>query len=366
MKTRALVVLVIVLVSALVIGSCAPASQTPPTTAPPTTTPAPKIQPIELKMGYITTSGSSMEMNAIIPWEKLVEQKSNGLIKFTNFANQTLFKAPQSFEGLKGGIGDISWIPFAFFGNQFSLSRVIELPLIDIPTAEVGSQVLQELYEKYPAVGAEFPEGIKMLFLHASDEYAIFTTKKPVKNRADLEGMKIRSMPEPQASVWKTFNAVPSFISTADVYTSAEKGIIDAMAMNWGSLEAFRYFEVFKYYTDLSVNRAAFCMAMSSAKWNSLPQEAKDILNSVSGVYGAKFFGREHFDKGKTIVFEQMKKGNFDMQKVSLDPGELDKWKELAGKPIWDKWIADRITEKKPGKEIFDDTLKLLAQYSKK
>jgi TRAP-type C4-dicarboxylate transport system substrate-binding protein len=323
-------------------------------------------RPQSLKMGYISTSGSSLETNAIVPWEKMIEQKTNGLVKFTNYANQTLFKAPQSFEGLKGGIGDISWIPFAFFGNQFSLSRVIELPLVDIPTAEMGSQVLQELYEKYPAIGAEFPEGIKILFLHASDGYFLFTTKKPVSNRAGLEGMKLRSMPEPQASVWTKFGAVPSFISTADVYMSAEKGVIDGMAMNWGSVEAFRYYEVFKYYTDLSVNRAAFCVAMGLNKWNSLPQEAKDAINSVSGVYGAKLFGREHFDKGESIVFDQMKQGKFTIQKVPLDAGEPEKWKELAGKPIWDKWIAERVAEKKPGKEIFDDAIKLLGQYSKK
>lgn len=364
MRNRMLFILVLAMVSALLFANCAsaPVPTTSPKTVPPTTPapPTPKPQVIKLNYGHESPSGSSSDRNAHQPWVKLLEEKSNGLLQINAFPNQTLFKSPQAFDAIKGGIGDLGWFSFSHYANQFTLSKSVELPFMNIPTAEKGGEIMQTLYEKYPQIRAEFPAGIKMLFIHTSDEYSIFSSKKPVRNMDDIQGMKLRTMPDPQAAFFKLLGVIPSFINSAEVYESIQKGIIEGTAANWGSIEAFRLYEVNKYFTDVIVGRASFGLVMSLSKYNSLPPEAQKAIDSVSGVFGAKFFGREHFDKGRINALEAMKKGGFDMQRIVLDEGQSAKWAEIA-KPLWAKWAADRDAEGKPGTQILNDTLNFLA-----
>ena len=48
---------------------------------------------------------------------------------------------------------------------------------------------------------------------------------------------------------------------------------------------------------------------------------------------------------------------------VGLDPGELEKWIKVAGKPVWDKWAADMEAKGQPGRKILDKALELLEKY---
>ena len=48
---------------------------------------------------------------------------------------------------------------------------------------------------------------------------------------------------------------------------------------------------------------------------------------------------------------------------VGLDPGELEKWIDVAGKPVWDKWAADMEAKGLPGRKILDEALRLLKKY---
>ena len=53
------------------------------------------------------------------------------------------------------------------------------------------------------------------------------------------------------------------------------------------------------------------------------------------------------------------------MNEYTISPGELEKWKEVAGKPLWKKWVADRTAEgHTEAQKILDRTLELIETYN--
>lgn len=205
---------------------------------------------------------------------------------------------------------------------------------------------------------------MKILFLHTSDTHFLITNKKQVRNLDDIKGMKIRVIGKYPTEMWKTLGASPLLLAAPDTYDAAQKGVIDGMAVNWGLIATFRFNEVCKYWTDAGVYTNIFAMAMNKEKWNSLSPDIQQAIMSVSGVGGAEFGGEQSSGAGvKDDVAAAMNKTGKIMQKVDLEVGEYDKWKSIAGKPLWGKWIEEMKSKGLNGQKAYDELLKLIEKY---
>jgi TRAP-type C4-dicarboxylate transport system substrate-binding protein len=215
----------------------------------------------------------------------------------------------------------------------------------------------------FPEVQAEYKD-VKLLFLHTTNTKMLMTTKKPVKNREDLKGMKIIDIAGYQFDTWRLLGASPMLIPAPDIYTAAERGVGEANIAPWAGIGSWRWYEVFRYYTDVSCNVTTFQVIMNIEKWNSLPPDIQQAITSVSNINGGEFASQTAygFDEAADVAAMMQKAGKV-MQKVSLDAGEFDKWKEIGGKPLWDKWVADCQAKGIPAKKILDESLRLLEKY---
>ena len=135
-------------------------------------------------------------------------------------------------------------------------------------------------------------------------------------------------------------------------------------ALPWAAVATFRLYEVFNYWTDVNTWLATFFVIMNKDKWESLSPDIQKGIMSVSGVAGAEFGGRSGW--GPDIyedVEAKLKQTGKKMERITMDAGELEKWKKLAGEPVWDAW-ADRMEKKGlPGKKTLGDALKLIEKY---
>ena len=85
---------------------------------------------------------------------------------------------------------------------------------------------------------------------------------------------------------------------------------------------------------------------------------------SVSGMTGAQFGATAQSGAHKKAEsFEKMKEIDHIVETVQLDPGELERWKEIAGKPLWDQWLAETEAKGIPGQKIMDALLRSLEKY---
>lgn len=279
-------------------------------------------------------------INCVTPWLKQVEEATGGKVKIQAFHGETLARGKDMWNATKTGITDIGWAFHGYWPGMTPVTDVISLPAMSFNTAEKGSEVLWKLYEKFPEVQNEFKD-VKVLLFYTSPPYTLITREKPVKQLDDLKGMKIRMTGGPPTDFVKNLGGVPMLIPMPDNYISLQKGVIDGMGAPWEAIQVWRFYEVTKYYTEVPFPAVYFSIIMNKRKWDSLGKEIQDAIMSVSGEAGSKFWGHNFFD---IMQPEAMKKiteaGNAD-NVFKLTPEERQRWIDVGGKPVWDKWVSD-------------------------
>jgi TRAP-type C4-dicarboxylate transport system substrate-binding protein len=329
----------------------------------PVTASASSGKPIVLKCAHQNPPKGRTTVKLIDPYMRKVEEATNGRVKIVSYPAQSLAKAKEMVTAIEGGIADMAWSPLGYFTGRFPLSTVIELPFMALSSAEKNSQVLQELYETTPEMQKEF-SSVKVLFLHTSSPYFIATSKTPVRNLDDIKGLKLRVMGAYPIKASKLLGLSPLFMPMPGVYEAGEKGVLDGSILPWAAVATFNLFEVFHYWTNVDLWIAHFIYMMNLDKWNSLPPDIQKAIMSVSGMNGAGWGGNAGF--GPDVQDDTMakaRKAGQKFERVSLDPGELEKWKKIAGEPIWDEWVKEMEKKGLPGQKVFDKARRLIKKY---
>jgi len=361
-KLLTLVLAMAVIVS-LVIGGCAKPAPAPP--------PAPQ-ETIELKFSHHNPPAGWTTTHWLDPWAEEIEKATNNRVEVTMYPAQSLLTEKEMYTGVESGVTDIGWIVLGLFKGRFPLSEVMSLPFMNLlegkvngerySAGRINSRIYWELYEKFPEMQAEWST-VKLLYVCTSYP-AFLVTKKPVHNQQELKGLKIRAHGGGQTDVVKALGGVPIQMSIPDVYTSVEKGIMDGMIANYAQLRTYRLYEVFDYYTPISLTVDPFAIVMNKDKWNDLPPDIQKQMESVSGLYGAEFAGDGAFGFDLVSGFSgDVEKAGATWEEAAPDPGEEEKWKEIAGKPIWDKWAADMEAKGLPGQAAIDELLSFIEKY---
>jgi len=121
---------------------------------------------------------------------------------------------------------------------------------------------------------------------------------------------------------------------------------------------------VFPYATDMTSFVTIFGTVMNLDIWKSMPADIQNQIMSVSGQSGAAFAGETAFgEAAKNDILNRIKTQGSKLEIVSLDPGEQDKMKSLAGKPVWNEWIASMKAKGQPADKVLDAVLKLIDKY---
>ncbi len=312
-----------------------------------------------LTMASQNPATSPSHLYTILPWVKQVEEATGGQVKIKVFAGQTLTKGKDTWEALKNGIADVGWCFHGYWPGLTPLADVISLPALPFKTAEEGSKTLWNLYEKFPSIQKEFADN-KVLLLFTSDPYVLITRDQPVRTLSDLKGLKIRMSGGPPTDQMKALGGVPMLIPMPDNYISLQKGVIDGMGAPWEAIETFRLYEVVENYTDAPFSAVYFSISMNKKKWNSLPEDIKNGILSVSGLKGSVFWGKTWFDSAKESVYKKAKAAGHSINTYNLPQKERDLWLNVSGKPLWKEWVKKMEAQgKSDAQAILDATLNM-------
>ena len=105
---------------------------------------------------------------------------------------------------------------------------------------------------------------------------------------------------------------------------------------------------------------SVFVLAMNKAKYESLPDDLKKILDEHSGMAMAKWVG-EVWDE---IEGPGMKKAQETGTVVDLSAAEVEKMREVTAS-VGTEWIAEMDGLGKDGQALMDDANALLDKYGK-
>jgi TRAP-type transport system periplasmic protein len=352
MKNRILfLVLALVIVASLILVGCGTKTTTPAVT-------------YKLKYGDQNPDTGWEGSHAAQPWLKQITDATGGTVQFETYYSQSLFKGTDAWTSVKNGVGDMAWMFHGYWSNQTPLADVISLPMMPFKSAKQASGIFWKLYEKYPGIRDQFKDN-HVLITWTSQPYFLITSKKQVKTIDDIKGLNIRVTSGPPIEMMKLLGATPVTKGMPDTYLALQKGEIDGMLAPWEALLSFKQYEVVKYYTYAPLVTVYFTQAMNNAKWDSLPKNIQDQINSVSGLKGSEFWGENMFDSAMVAGRDQVKKLGIEMVEYTMPDDEIAKWNAVAGKPLWDSWVKTQTAAGHPeAQEILDTCLNLIKTYN--
>jgi TRAP-type C4-dicarboxylate transport system substrate-binding protein len=279
----------------------------------------------------------TLQSKALEEFCRELEHRTGGAVKVDYFTGGSLLKAPAMYDGIVKGIADIGYSHVYYTAGRMPVTEAGGLPL-GYPSAWVAGQVLNDFYNEFKP--KEFDE-VKMLWLNASPDSAIATSKKPVRTLEDLKGLTIRA-PGLAGEVIKALGGTPAPTPMSEVYDAIAKGVIDGEASNFETLVAFKFAEVVKYTTSVwQINNPfPFYLVMNKKSYANLPEDIRPVFDDLVGEYKERFlltwnaidFVGKQFGLSKGVEF------------IELPANELPKW-QAAVKPVIDDYIK-RMTKK--------------------
>ena len=96
-------------------------------------------KPIELKFSSWVATAHGHHTGVMVPWAKMVEDKSGGRLKITIYPGSTLGKAVDHFDMVKNGIADVGFTTPGYTPGRFPLISVTELPGLFRPRGAAAS-----------------------------------------------------------------------------------------------------------------------------------------------------------------------------------------------------------------------------------
>ena len=381
MKRFLVTMLAIILVGSFILAGCAapaptlaptptpaPAPTPTPTPAPtpaptPTPTPAPApVKPIELKFAYHTPPRASLVPEFFVPWTQAIEKAAGGQVKITHYGGETLVKLADNYDAVVSGLADMAMVEPDVTPGRFPLSEINRLPFI-FSDAEITARVYHELLEKYCT--NEWKE-VKVLVCPALSPLEYFGTKQ-VHVLEDFKGMKIRGGGTVEGWIFQALGATPVEIPTPELYTSLERGLVNGCFFNVAGVMGFKIHEVTKNRTMCALYPATWVIVMNLQTWEKLPANVKKAFTDNSGVEASAFYSARNESVNaasiKAIQAYDEKVGNKDW--YVLPDYERNRWKAVAGVPVWDKWLDPLIGQGLPAKAMLQDAIDLVEKYSK-
>jgi TRAP-type transport system periplasmic protein len=285
-------------------------------------------------------------------WCKEVEKRTNGKVKIAYFPGGTLTPAAQTYDSVTKGIADIGYSVFAYTRGKFPLTEVIDLP-IGVESGGVATAMINEYYARFKP--KELDE-VKILYLHAHGP-GIIHTKRPVNKLEDLKGMKIRATGL-AAKIVSALGAAPVGTTMPETYDSLRTGIVEGAMAPFEALQGFKWGEVISSSTvDYgAAYSSAFFVVMNKAKWNSLPEDVKKVIDQVSREWIPKQ-GQLWDEIDKEGLEFTKKRGN---KVIYLSKGEDARW-TAAVKPLLEDYVKSMKAKNLPGEEA----LKFCLDYLK-
>ena len=124
---------------------------------------------------------------------------------------------------------------------------------------------------------------IRLLLAVTLTPYQILTVKNPIKNEADIRGLKLRSSGGAQDLTLRTIGAVPVRMAAPDTYESLSRGTMDGVLFPLDSALAYNLEKIVRYSTE-GANFSSFVVtySISEASWKELSPEFRKIMTDVA------------------------------------------------------------------------------------
>jgi TRAP-type C4-dicarboxylate transport system substrate-binding protein len=307
----------------------------------------------ELKMSSMFPPTHFINTQALEPWAKSLEEKSNGRIHITLYAaGSALGDATKQFDQVRAGVVDFAVGIPAIPRGRHPRTILMELPFT-IKGSAGGTKALAELQDK---LKDDFP-GTHVINLTITEPSAVHT-KQPITDLDQLKGVRMRAPTPSVTAMLEALGATPVGMPPTQVYESAERGVIDGNVMPWGPVGAFKLYEVFHNHLNARIDAVTMYTLMNQAKYDSMPPDLKKLIDE-GGPHFTQLWSTLWKKTDEVAIETAKKNGN---KVLDMPDDKRNAWREKL-KPVVDKYIDEQAKTLPNAREIYDSMVVTLKKY---
>ena len=323
-----------------------------------------QAQTITLKVHHFLPAQSIQHTKMLGDWCANIERDSNKRLNCQIFPSMQLGGAPaQLFDQAKDGVADVVWTVAGYSAGRFSRSEIFELPFM-MTNAAATSRAAWDFVQKHAQ--DEFKD-VKLLAIHVHGPGNIFTRDRPVTRLEDFKGLKLRAPTRGTNKILNQLGAAPVGMAVTAFPEALSKGVVDGGVIPYEVAPGSRIHELTKFVAepDRSVEAlytTVFLVPMNKAKYESLPNDLKAVIDKNSGREFSAFLGQTQ--EGNDIPAREIfvKTPGYTINIVPK--AELERWRK-ALQPLYDEFTADMDKRGFDGKALVSSARELIKQYTK-
>jgi TRAP-type transport system periplasmic protein len=291
------------------------------------------VQERTIKFGHLNNPDHPVSFG-VKRFAELVAAKSGGKLKVQEFPSNQLGNELQQQSALQGGVQEMS------APATTSLAGIVkEFGLIDFPFAVSNFAQADALLDGPfgQALLARLPEkGLVALGYWDLGFRNVTNSKRPIARPEDLEGLKIRVIPNPVfLETFKAFKANPVPMPFAELYGALEARAVDGQENPFAVILSNKFYEVNKYVSGTNHVYAANIILVSKKFWDRLSSAEQKIMQDAANE--ARTYQRQvSRAAAQSAVGELQKRG---MQFNEVSPAEQARMREIA-RPVTEKFAA--------------------------
>ncbi|MEM7058564.1 MAG: TRAP transporter substrate-binding protein [Pseudomonadota bacterium] len=310
---------------------------------------------VTLKLHHFLPPQANVPKLILDVWADKVEAASEGRIKVDRFPTMQLGgKPPELMDQSIDGVADIVWTVVGYTPGRFPSTEVFELPFM-VADARAASCAYWKMFEEHMADGEFAASKILGTWVHGP---GMLHTNEPVETPADLKGMKIRGGSRLVNNLLTEAGATPVGMPVPAVPEGLSKGVIDGTTIPWEVTTALKVPELVENHTEFEGNALytlTFVLAMNKAKYDSMPDDLKAVIDANSGLDFSIFAGGTQADSDGPAREVAVDLGN-----NIITVSDTAEWQKLSA-PIVAAWIEDVKGKGVDGQALIDQAQSLMA-----
>ena len=263
---------------------------------------------------------------------EIVQAKSGGKIKVNLFPGGVLGSDQANVSAIQGGTLEMASMNSGIFASQVKEFAIYDFPFLFASEKEaeviidgpIGKKLHDKLQEKGIVGLAYFELGFR----------TITNSKRPIVKADDLDGLKLRVIPNPINVDWvKALGANPTPLPFPEVYGALEQKAIDGQENPVTVINANKFFEVQKHVVLSNHQYNPQSVVISKKFWDGLDATQKKILSDAA--QEAAKFQRQQARGQVSSALDNMKKNG--MQVTELSAAELGRLRDKV-RPVVAKY----------------------------
>lgn len=294
---------------------------------------------------------------------EVVSQRTGGNFTIKIHYAEALSPSRENLDGLKLNAFESAHFCSSYHPGKTPLMTALDLPFLPLPDLDVIVAV-HEAFAAHPAMVQELARwNTRFLMATPLPQYEFMGSGNPPRSLADWRGRRVRALGG-LGDAMRAIGAVPTTVPAPEVYTSLERGVVDAASFPFAYAHgAYKLHEVSRWYTSNLAPGTVYCpMGVSLPAWEALPPQYKKLIEEARPLgYEAMKAAYAKADERWIPQFKQR-----GLTEIRYTEAELEEFRRIGGKPVWDKWVSDMEGRGLPGRELLELAISTAQKAAKK